>query len=564
MDRNLKWELIKLDIRNFTVPYSIAKKQKNSALESELNKRYNKLHAITHTSLCDPLIMEEFNNVKNELEQIEKHKANGIILRSKCKWVEQGEKNTSYFLRLEKHNFCNKLITQLDVDGKIISDPMEILRAEKLFYENLYTDPKVDNSTFSENAEIFTRNDAIPKVTDDQKELCELELTEVELLKSLKTQTNGSSPGSDGLPAEFYKLFWKDIKVPFVESVRCSMEKGELSIEQKRGIITLIPKKEKNRLFKKNWRPIALLNADYKIIAKALANRLCDMLPDIINEDQTGYIKGRYIGCNIRLVEDIIMYTENTNKPGIILTVDFEKAFDSISHKFIDKSLEAFNFGPKFRSLIFMLYNNISTSIINNGDISEWFSPTRGVRQGCPLSPYLFLIAVELLAIAIRENPNIKGIDVCGTDIKISQLADDTTCFVSDTDSIAEICRIFKAYEQCAGLKVNIEKTRAKFIGSLKNRTDSPFGLDWSEENVYTLGIKITGKEQDHYNLNFKHRILNLKNILKVWKGRKLSLKGKITVINNLALPPLLYVGSIIHVPNIVFKEVKKHITDLI
>ncbi len=125
-----------------------------------------------------------------------------------------------------------------------------------------------------------------------------------------------------------------------------------MSIEQRRGIITLIPKKDKNKLFLKNWRPITLLNTDYKILTKTLSNRLCKILPYIIDEDQTGYIKGRYIGSNIRLIEDIILFTKTHNLPGIILNIDFEKAFDSINWNFIDRTLEAFNFGEIFRSFI--------------------------------------------------------------------------------------------------------------------------------------------------------------------------------------------------------------------
>ena len=118
----------------------------------------------------------------------------------------------------------------------------------------------------------------------------------------------------------------------------------------------MIPKKDKNRLFLKNWRPLTLLNVDYKILAKLLSNRLCKVLPHIINEDQTGYIKGRFIGCNIRQIEDAIIFTDLNNTPGIILTIDFEKAFDSINWNFIDKALDAFNFGPIFRGYIRTLY----------------------------------------------------------------------------------------------------------------------------------------------------------------------------------------------------------------
>ncbi len=116
------------------------------------------------------------------------------------------------------------------------------------------------------------------------------------LLVSLKELKNSRSPGS---VVEFYKYFWIYIKQYLINSLKYSLSKGELSLEPKRGIITLIQKKEKIRLFLKNWRPITLLNSEYKILTKALANRLCFVLPHIINKDQTGYIKGRFIGCNM-------------------------------------------------------------------------------------------------------------------------------------------------------------------------------------------------------------------------------------------------------------------------
>jgi hypothetical protein len=299
------------------------------------------------------------------------------------------------------------------------------------------------------------------------------------------------------------------------------------------------------------------LNVDYKLLAKALANRMIDFLPSLIDDDQTGYIKGRFIGCNIRLIEDIIFYTESNNIPGILLSVDFEKAFDSISWSFIDKSLEAFNFGPLFRGFIKTLYNDISSSVINNGKISEWFYPKRGVRQGCPISPYLFILAVELLAISIRGNKNIKGIAINNKEIKISQLADDTTCFVADMESVKNVLKIFEKFKICTGLRVNVEKTKAMCLGGLKTPNYNLYDLDWSNKQVHSLGVTITGNEEDHYLLNFKKRLKNLENTLNSWKSRHLSLKGKVTVINTLALPPLIYLASVIHVPKQVTQEVK-------
>ena len=138
------------------------------------------------------------------------------------------------------------------------------------------------------------------------------------------------TPGTDGLPAEFYKVFWKDVSSTLISALNYAYETGKLSITQRRGIIKLIPKKDAEPFFIKNWRPLTLLNSDYKIAAKSIANRLKPLLPDLINYDQTGFIRGRFIGENIRLIDSVICYAKENNIPGLLLFLDFEKAFDTI------------------------------------------------------------------------------------------------------------------------------------------------------------------------------------------------------------------------------------------
>ena len=230
-------------------------------------------------------------------------------------------------------------------------------------------------------------------------------LTEQECYQALKHMDNGKSPGSDGFTCEFYKFFWDYIKQNVVESINYGFEKPQLSICQRRGIITLVPKKDKptNRLC--NLRPISLLNKDYKIATKA--KRLEAVLPLVINADQTGYIKGRYIGENARLISDIISYTTAKNLPGLAIFLNFEKAFDSIEWNFLFKALDKLKFGPDFKNWVQTFYCNITSCVTNNGYASDLFNLERGVRQGCPLSGILFVLGIEILALAIKKNPKI-------------------------------------------------------------------------------------------------------------------------------------------------------------
>ena len=217
-----------------------------------------------------------------------------------------------------------------------------------------------------------------------------------------------------------------------INSFNYGFVKGELSISQRQGIIRLIPTKNKNLSLLKNWRPISLLNVDYKITTKALALRLRKVLPSIISDVQTGYIEGRFIGENIRMISDIIHFTAEQNQEGIALFIDFEKAFDSLEWAFLSKALDVFQFGNDFKNWVRILYSNISSCTINNGYASSWFKLERGIRQGCPLSGLLFVLAVETLSACIRSCKEIKGIQVANREIKLSQYADDTTTFCKD------------------------------------------------------------------------------------------------------------------------------------
>jgi hypothetical protein len=189
-------------------------------------------------------------------------------------------------------------------------------------------------------------------------------------------------------------------------------------------------KKGKYNRFLKNWRPISLLNTDYNILTKTLATRLKKVLPEVINEDQVAYLKERFIGQNIRTIIDIMDFTRLNNKPGFVAFLDFEKAFDTVNWNVIQQTLEAFGVGENFKKWVKTVYKNSEACVTNNGYASPYFKLERGVRQGCPLSAYLFIMVVELLANKIRHTDQIKGIKI--GQIKIIQMADDTTVFVED------------------------------------------------------------------------------------------------------------------------------------
>ena len=231
--------------------------------------------------------------------------------------------------------------------------------------------------------------------------------------------TSGKSPGIDGLSTEFYSFFWDIIETPLMNMFKECIENNEMSTTMKQGLINLIPKPNKDPLLVENWRPITLLNTDYKLFALVFARRLKKDLSEIISETQTGFVTNRHISNNIRLVLDLIDYSEHIESNAIIVFLDFFKAFDTVEHPFIFKALEIIGFGTYFSSVVKMLYKEINSNVLLYPNTSKRFPVERSVRQGCPISPFLFLIAAEFLSLIILNSTNIKGLSIFQREIRI-------------------------------------------------------------------------------------------------------------------------------------------------
>lgn len=549
---SLLWEMIKLKVRETSLIYARQRKKERTHQEEEIEKNIasleRELEGENISELQRGKVLDMLKIKKEQQENILEYRTKGAILRSQCRWYNEGEKNNKYFLNLEKRHYKQGTINQLKTDnGDVITTDNKILHECFSFYKNLYStqltgvqDPHIANRFFPKENNVH--------LSQEEQFSCEGLLTEKECFSSLKQMVNGKTPGTDGLPVEFYKTFWHDISDALIAALNFAYENGHLAITQRRGIIKLIPKKEADLKTLKNWRPLSLLNCDYKIAAKSIANRIQSILPKLVNNDQTGFIKGRFIGENIRLIDSVINYTANKNIPGLILLLDFEKAFDTLEWPFIEKTLQHYGFGPSIQKWIKTLYNDIESCVINNGWTSDCFKIERGVRQGCPLSPYLFVLSVEVLASAIRRDPNIKGVSVGQKEIKLSQYADDTTLILDGTKSALESSLdVIGKFSKISGLKLNSKKTEALWIGS-KARSPEVLcpekGFKWQQIKIKALGVWLSIDPEETANLNFQEKTEKVLNLLRNWQYRRLSLLGKITILKSLIASQLVHILS--------------------
>ena len=193
-------------------------------------------------------------------------------------------------------------------------------------------------------------------------------------------------------------------------------------------MITLIEKKRINAT-SKTGEPISLLKVDTKIISKVLATGLEKVICKLVTQDQTAYIPGRYIGESLRLISDILEYTDTENCEGYMFAADIEKAYDPLDHDFNLAVLEKMGLGSDFIQWVRTLLNNQQSCVMNNNTTTGYFNLNRGTRQGDALSVYLFALAIEVLFIMIRENVDIKVLNLCETEMKLTACADDTTLF---------------------------------------------------------------------------------------------------------------------------------------
>ena len=381
--------------------------------------------------------------------------------------MEEGEKPTRYFCNLESRNYLNKTIKKIEVDGKgTIYEQKDILKEVQSFYQNLYKS-KEDEICDIDLAHLFENSDIpIPKLDRKISNDLEREITEAELLSTLKNMKNNKSPGSDGYTAEFFKFFWKDLSTIIVRAVNDAFLKNQLPISQRLGIISCLSKGDKPRQYLKNWRPITLLNVFYKLISGCLSQRIKSTLDQLISSSQTGFLSGRYIGENTRLLYDIMSYTECNDIPGLLVLIDFEKAFDSIAWSFVYKVLNFFGFGQNLINWIKIMNTDIKASVVQSGFLSEQISIQRGCRQGDPVAPYIFLLCAEILSLLVKQNTDIKGIVINRVEHKISQYADDTSFILDGSkQSLFAALETLQYFSQLSGLKIILQKP--KLFGSV-------------------------------------------------------------------------------------------------
>lgn len=566
VDPRLCWEAIKLCMRGETIKYASYKKSlrenKISALERKLLEIECSLGEEHGIFTDQNEKWTRINEIKQELNDFVEMKTKGAMIRSKATFLEYGEKMSSYYFKLEQFNQKRKSIHKMkNKDGGIITHNKQILQHQKEFYQQLYAQKSLELQPLP-----FVVH---PLLQQNKRDMLSQPLSITELDDALSKMCTGKTPGPDGFSVNFYNKFWQRLREPLYNAHIKGLEEGELHQTAYQGLIVLLPKKHRDLLIIENWRPLTLLNNDYKILSKALALRMQKVLPDLISEEQVGFMKGRFIGENLLSLQAIMEFLHVTKQEALLLSIDIQRAFDEIPHEVLWNVLDYFHYHYVFVDYLKTLYKCSSCAVLSNGWVSEYFRTYVGVKQGDAISSFLFLNVMQVLSIILENKQDIEVIDINGIRKFYGMYADDVWNVVKNNPkSLKALMEAYELFHLCTGLNINYNKTEVMRIGSLSDanaRMYSLYQLKWTSGPVRILGVDIYNDPAVTSQMNFKIFSQKFHERLHSWQNRGASLLGRILIVNTLLVSQLVFkMLMIVNFTDETYAELKKIIMDFI
>lgn len=558
------WDTLKAVIRGKIIAIASYRKKLRSKKMEDLYKKLKELET-KHKQSSAQNILEEIKHTRNEINNLNIQDVQKKMMFLKQKYYEGGSKSMKILAwKLRKKTAENTVTKIKDPTTKVIKHKLqEIHKAFETFYKTLYSKPPGGSEN---DIDIFLNSLDLPNLTEQQNEELVKDISELEIKKAINRLKSNKSPGSDGYTAEWYKELKLELIPILLPTLNWVLKKTQTPPSWKEAIITAIPKEGKDKIECASYRPISVLNIDYRLFTSIMARRLEIVLPKLIHDDQTGFIQNRQTQDNIRKTLHIIDYLQKSHTEAIIISVDAEKAFDSVNWDFLYKTLQRFKIHDTIIQVIKALYFKPTARIKINGCLSESFILQRGARQGCAWSPLLFAIFLEPLAQSIRQNTNITGVTLQGNEYKLACYADDILIYLTHpTVSLPKLMLLFEQFGWLSGYRVNVNKTQTlSYNYSPPEQIIKKFPMVWKAVSLKYLGINIPIDLNKIFESNYIPLDKKIKEDLKRWNLIPFfSLHSRIESIKMNILPRLLYLFPTlpIHIDQIQFNEWDKMIS---
>uniref|UniRef100_A0A251UE24 Putative RNA-directed DNA polymerase, eukaryota, Reverse transcriptase zinc-binding domain protein n=1 Tax=Helianthus annuus TaxID=4232 RepID=A0A251UE24_HELAN len=550
----LVWFLknIKDAIKKWRKDRSLNEKKKSMELLSVMERIENKASLGILTEEDKQLRME----CRLKITKLESIKVKDLQQKSRANWLKHGDENSAYFHRAIAVNMARNRINGLLFQNRYITEPSEIKDETWRWFKNLFKEP------IRRRPEFLSLD--VPSIsTPSGTFLCE-SFSEKEIWSAIKSCDGDKAPGPDGFSLKFFKSFWVKLKPLILGFMNDFYQSGHLNPGCTSSFIALIPKiKDPQDL--SNFRPISLVGSLYKILAKVLANRLKAVINEVSSPVQSAFVGGRNILDSPLIVGEIIAWAKKSKIKLAVFKVDFEKAYDSINWKFLFRMMENMSFPEKWVGWIKGCLTSGRGSVLINGSPTKEFNFKRGLRQGDPLSPFLFIIAMEIVSMIMKRVCNLglfRGCNLPNNGPHISHLcyADDVIFIGEWSDqNILVLNRILRWLNLVSGLKINRAKSKLYGVGVSDNEVARMASLIKCEVGSFPfiyLGIPIGANMK---RATFWKPILDkFTSKLSRWKTKFLSFSGRLTLAKSVLGSLPTYYLSLFAAPKCIINRLEK------
>lgn len=507
-DPSLLWATAKAVLRGRIMAYVSSYKK---AVATAYNRTSNALRKAYTTFKNHPTLEHktQWTSAKREFDVEAERKEALYRSAFEADLFHFGNKSGKLLARLAGGRPSTQHIAALKDDlGNVSNDPKKVNSILRSYYASLYDDtPNPDDAA---KGIAFLDGISLPRATQAQRAALNADVTEEEVSRTIGGLATGKAPGPDGFTAEFFKSLKEQVSPVMTQCFNEILQRGILRPESKNAYIKVLPKPGKDPLLPSSYRPISLIDVDQKMLSKIVADRLAAILPHLIGASQVGFVKGRAAVGNIRKVLaalDKVNTDPHSGEHPVLLALDAEKAFDNVKWSWLDQVLDRMEITGAFRMLLRGIYTAPTAQICTLGYLSTLIPLRRGTRQGCPLSPLLFDIAIEPLARHLEDTNLFRGIQIHTNVIKLAMFADDVILFLSDPVAhIPEIFHLLQHYGSFSGYKVNVSKSEVLEIGRPVSESDwQALGvpIHKAHNHITYLGIKIGKSPDSLYTLNY-------------------------------------------------------------
>lgn len=479
--------------------------------------------------------------IKSKILALKRKQLDGFQIRARTQAAAPHEETSIFHVMRERKRAQRKIFTELKgSDGSVLTTQRDIKETIYSHLSSILSGTAVD---YEAQADLLQNLQGRLDREASQKLVAEIDVDD--LTTAIAQSPKNKSPGPDGLPVEFYQVFQGQMKSKLLLICNELMTPDkEIAKEFLEGIVVLIPK-HPSSISVKNLRPITLLNSDYKIMARILAQRLKTVMHEVTGPYQTSVGKGRSIIQTVCEYRDIIAIADVLRLPCAIMTLDFEKAFDRVDHQYLLHTMSAMGIPHNFVNIIGRILRSSTSRIMINGQLTRELAFSSSVRQGCPMSMALFAIAIEPLLATLQKR--LQGLCIHGQNISCKAYADDVGLVITGESDIEIAFQVIRKYELASGARLNQTKSSILNIGagiSLRN----------IEDITVVTKKRILGID---YRTNIKHTIaVNSKNLLASVRAcvqdhsvRKLDDIQKAAFANMYMVSKLHYVAQVLPIP---------------